>query len=94
MFRSTINYRPDDLDAVESEMKFAIADGADPVVLELDHLETLDVPALRGLILLLRRARDAGADVALHTTNQQVRRILAVTALDRLFIIRSDSQAA
>lgn len=79
---------------MEREIAEAIKGGRTTPVLELDHLETLDVNAVRTLIVLLRKARESGGDLSLHTTKPQVRRILAVTALDRLFTIQADSEAA
>jgi anti-anti-sigma factor len=90
----TLTFRPAEQAAMEREISEAIRGGRGPVVLELDHLETLDVAAVRTLIVLLRRARESGGDLSLRTTKPQVRRILAVTALDRLFTIRADSEAA
>lgn len=79
---------------MERDISEAIKAGRTAPVLELDHLETLDVTAVRTLIVLLRKARESGGDLSLHTTKPQVRRILAVTALDRLFTILADSEAA
>ncbi len=80
--------------ALEKEVLSAIRDGASEVLIRLDHLETLEVNDLRNLIVLLRRAREAGGALALQTNKPHIRRILAVTALDRLFTVRANSQAA
>jgi anti-anti-sigma factor len=90
----TLSFRPAEQAAMEKEISELIRAGGRVPVLELDHLETLDVAAVRTLIVLLRKARESGGDLSLHTTKPQVRRILAVTALDRLFTIRADSEAA
>lgn len=90
----TLEFQPARQAAMEKEIFNTIRAGSEGVILELDHLETLDVPAVRTLIVLLRKARESGGDLSLHTTKPQIRRILAVTALDRLFTIRADSEAA
>lgn len=90
----TLTFVPAEQAAMERDISEAIKAGRTAPVLELDHLETLDVTAVRTLIVLLRKARESGGDLSLHTTKPQVRRILAVTALDRLFTILADSEAA
>lgn len=55
------------------------------VMLDLDRLPVLDNPALRGLILILRRARGAGGTVGLRVTRPEHLRVLRITALDRVF---------
>lgn len=55
------------------------------VLLDLDHLPELDNRAIRGLIVLLRRARVAGANLGLRVSRPEHRRVLRLTALDRLF---------
>ncbi|HEY8298174.1 MAG TPA: STAS domain-containing protein [Candidatus Baltobacteraceae bacterium] len=62
------------------------SDGA-RLLLDLDGLPSLDVEAIRGLITILRRVRDAGGEIALHVTREDLKRTLAVTALDRVFTI-------
>lgn len=87
-------YQPHNLPSVQKAVLAAIRGGAIEVVLDLDHLDALDVSALRGLIALLRRARDAGGELALRATKPLLRRTLGVTALDRVFRMRSGSTAA
>jgi anti-anti-sigma factor len=89
-----VDFRPAEQAAMEREVLAAIRGGVPEVTLRLDHLETLEVSDLRALIVLLRRAREAGGALAIQTSKPQIRRILAVTALDRLFAIRADSEAA
>ncbi len=89
----TLEFRPEDPGLPKAVLGH-VAAGASEVVLELDHLDTLDVPALRVLIALLRRTREAGGTLALQTAKPQIRRTLAVTALDRLFNVRSSAVAA
>jgi anti-anti-sigma factor len=81
----TFVYTPDRLDAVSREMLDAFDEGAPRVILDLDGLGRLDTDGVRGLITLLRRARDVGGEVALHVTRPEIVRSLQVTALNRLF---------
>lgn len=55
------------------------------VVIDLDHMPALDNPALRGLIMLLRRVREAGGELLLRVTRPELRSTLRLTALDRVF---------
>jgi anti-anti-sigma factor len=68
--------------------------GAPQVVLNLDSLERLDSDGVRGLILLLRRSREIGGDVALAATRPEILRSLHVTALDRIFPMVTPGVAA
>jgi len=81
----TIAYRPDALDRITREALAAFEDGAPRVVLDLDALARLDTDGVRGLILLLRRSREVGGEVALKVTRPELIRSLSVMALDRLF---------
>jgi anti-anti-sigma factor len=80
-----VDYHPESVEAVQAAVLFALGEGAPRVVLALDHLDRLDTQAVRGLITLLRRARDIGGDLALQVTRPDLLRSLRVTALDRLF---------
>ncbi len=90
----TIAYRPDDLKTMQRELAAAIAKEKTTIVFSLDHLPTLDMTGLRGLITLLRSARAAGAEIALRTANPQIRRMLAVTALDQIFRVHTNEEVA
>jgi anti-anti-sigma factor len=70
--------------ALQAAVLTALESGA-YVVLNLDTLESLDVGNVRDLILLLRRCRTIGGEVALRANKPEVRQTLALTALDRLF---------
>jgi anti-anti-sigma factor len=63
----------------------AFAGGAPRVVLNLDSLPRLDTDGVRGLIVLLRRSREVGGEIALKVTRPELLRSLHVMALDRLF---------
>ncbi|MEO6836312.1 MAG: STAS domain-containing protein [Candidatus Tumulicola sp.] len=80
-----IEYRPSAYPVVEAAVLTALEAGAARVILDLDSLDTLDTEGVRGLITLLRRARALGGELALRSVKPDVRRTLAVTALDRIF---------
>ncbi|MEO6836001.1 MAG: STAS domain-containing protein [Candidatus Tumulicola sp.] len=82
-----VEYHPQAYPAVEAAVLAALSDGAERVVLDLDSVAVLDSGALRGLILLLRRVRSAGGELALRSNRADVLRTLSVTALDRVFPI-------
>ncbi len=81
----TIEYRPQNLPAIEAAILEALRDGAERVVLDLDSVAGLDSAALRELIKLLRLARSSGGDLALRSTRTNALRTLSVTGLDRVF---------
>ena len=80
-----IIYRPEEVTAIEAAALEAFSSGAKRVVLDLDSVVVLDAMAVRGLIALLRRAREHGGDIALCASRPDVLRTLSVTALDRIF---------
>jgi anti-anti-sigma factor len=81
----TFVYQPGALDALTDQVLDAFSNGAPQVVLDLDSLSRLDTDGVRGLILLLRRSREAGREIALKVTRPEILRSLHVMALDRLF---------
>ena len=87
-------YRPDRLPAIQAAVMSAFEAGAPRVVLNLDPLERLDSEGVRGLILLLRRSREIGGELALQVTRAEIVRSLQVTALDRLFPLVKGEVAA
>jgi anti-anti-sigma factor len=84
---ASIEYLPQNYPAVEAAVDAAVARGAEQVVLDLDTLAVLDTEALRGLIALLRRARLKGAQIALRSSREEIRRTLSITGLDRVFAV-------
>lgn len=79
------DYQPTALDAMVDRVLGAFTEGASRVVLNLDVLPRLDTDGVRGLIVLLRRSREAGGQIALRVTRPELLRSLHVMALDRLF---------
>ena len=88
------DYHIDRLPSIETAMLAAFEAGAPRVVLGLDSLDHLESNDVRGLIILLRRARDVGGEIALSVTRPDILRSLNVMALDRLFPIVSPKAAA
>jgi anti-anti-sigma factor len=76
--------RPGAIATLQNALVAAITRGR-RVVLDLDQLPILDNPALRGLIMLLRRVREAGGELILRVTRPELRTTLSLTALDRVF---------
>ena len=80
-------YRDSQPKAVEALQKALVAavERGRRVVVDLDQMPVLDNTAIRGLILLLRRVREAGAELMLHVTRPELLATLSLTALDRVF---------
>lgn len=57
------------------------------VIVNLDYVPVLGIEDMRRLIKLLRQSRDIGGEFALRATRPDVRKTLAVTALDRVFTV-------
>lgn len=87
-------YRPEAQTQIEAAVLAAMEAGAPRVVLNLDSLEHLDSAAVRGLIVLLRRSREIGGELALRSDREDIRRSLHVMALDRLFPVVGPEVAA
>jgi anti-anti-sigma factor len=87
-------YRPQAFPQVQAAVMAALDAGAGCVVLDLDSLESLDAQATRGLIILLRRTREIGGELALQVTRPELIEALRVMALDRLFPMINPEVAA
>ena len=79
---------------LQSQVISATESGAREVTLALDEMPTLDAAAIRQLIMLLRRTREAGGDIALAVSRADLLRTLHVTALDKVFTIVPLPEAA
>jgi anti-anti-sigma factor len=84
-----VPYHPDGYTEAERAIAAAAADGAQRVVLDLDAVTELDIPGVRSLIELLRRARARGVELVLSIDRPEVRATLEHMALDRIFPILS-----
>ena len=75
------------LEALEPAVWGAAAGGWERIAIDIDGLACFGDPDVRELIRLLRIARDAGTDVALHVGSPDRRRALSDMGLDRVFAI-------
>jgi anti-anti-sigma regulatory factor len=87
--KTHFEYRPGEFEALLAEVRQSIAAGFQRVVLDLDAMPRLDAASARDLILLLRRTREIGGNVALHTTRADLTSGLEAMALDRLFEVNA-----
>ena len=71
--------------ALQARVLSALEAGAGRVVVDLNRLSHLDTEDVRELIVLLRRSRQVGGDVALRALQPDVLRSLQSMALDRVF---------
>jgi anti-sigma B factor antagonist len=63
-------------------------DGHYRVVVDLEGVEFMDSTGLGVLVSCLKRSREHQGDVALVCTAPQILRVLAITGLDRVFVVR------
>jgi anti-anti-sigma factor len=87
-----IQFRPGAYAQLEAAVLAALEAGM-RVELDLDALGTLDVAGVRELIALLRRCRAIGGEFALRANQPEVRKMLGVTALDRLIPVLGEEAA-
>jgi anti-anti-sigma factor len=78
---------PADIVRLQSRLLAAVGQGYARITLDLRSIVSLDITALRALISLLRIVRKCGADLTLAVAHPDVRRTLAVTALDKVFTV-------
>jgi anti-anti-sigma regulatory factor len=83
---TTIVYELATCDQLEAATLDALNDGRH-VIVNLDYVPALEIEDIRRLIKLLRQSREIGSEFALRATRPDVRRALAVTALDRVFTV-------
>jgi hypothetical protein len=83
-----IAFAPENYTSIEGSLVDAISHGM-PVVIDLDSHALLDIDDVRSLIKLRRRCQDLGGELSLRTTIVQHRKMLGVTALDKLFAIET-----
>jgi len=84
----TFEYEAKNYQYLERVTLDALKDGLN-VTVNLDYAPALDLEDLRLLVGLLRRSKEAdnGGVFALRASRPDVRRALAVTALDRVFTV-------
>ncbi|MDQ2866065.1 MAG: STAS domain-containing protein [Candidatus Eremiobacteraeota bacterium] len=88
------DYHPESVPALQASILAAFEAGVERVVIGLDGLERLESGDVRSLIVLLRRAREVGGELALAVSRPEILRPLKVMALDRLFPLITTRAAA
>lgn len=94
VFTSPSTLSDEAFDRLLSKVTDAIEAGSKEIILALDALAVLDSAAIRRLITLLRRIREAGAELTLAVSRIDILRTLRVTALDKVFRIIGSAEAA
>ncbi len=82
-----LNEGPSAEERLRSWFDDGLAIGVQEVTIELDAVSRLDVPLIKTLIRILRKAREHGTDVRLATTRATIKATLHVTGLDKIFHI-------
>ena len=78
---------PEALSTLRAGIASALEDGAKAVIVDIDGVGTLDSPAIGGLILALRAARERSAVLSLRVSRKNLLETLRITALYRVFPI-------
>jgi anti-sigma B factor antagonist len=71
---------------LNDELGELLREGACRITLSLAEVTFMDATGLATLVSALRAAREAGGDVVLHAARPCVRKVLAITGVDRLFV--------
>ncbi|WP_165865691.1 STAS domain-containing protein [Vallicoccus soli] len=80
--------------AVRSRLLGLLAGGSPRCVLDLDGLTFIDTAGLSVIVGVVKRCRRAGGDVVLVVTTPAVLRLLRITGLDTVTVIRESAAAA
>ena len=92
----TIEGKMNTLSAPETRAQLGtvVMDGGARLVLDLSGVTFVDSMALSVLVSALKLARKEGGDLVLLKPTPSVRSLLAVTSLDRIFLIFEDEESA
>lgn len=71
----------------------AVQSGKVNLTIDLDRVDTLDSSGLAALIATLRLARDRGGDVRVRATKPDIRRVMELTGLSRVFRLTAPLEA-
>ncbi len=69
-------------------------EGTKNIVLDLSKTDFISSIVIASLVFMLKRAREAGGDIVLCGVGIKVRKVLAITNLDRVFDIYQDRKEA
>jgi anti-anti-sigma factor len=75
------------LDCVQREL----ADGPTGLVLDLRDTDAIDMAALAGIVDIYKQSMKRGVDLRLGAPRASVRRLLAITRLDRVFKVDEET---
>ncbi|MEM9072741.1 MAG: STAS domain-containing protein [Myxococcota bacterium] len=77
-----------------SAVRSCTAQGSDQVILDLSATEAIDSTALGAIVSLYKSLRVGEGDLKLASVQEGVKRVLALTRLDRVFDAYDDVAAA
>lgn len=75
--------------ALKSALAAAAADGCSTLIVDLNGVGFIDSSGLGVLVGALRRAREAGGDLRVVSVQEGIARILRITGLDHVFVLRA-----
>lgn len=87
-------YDDDSLALLRAQFRHHVKFGRRLHIIDLDQLNGHGSPIFRMLITSLRTVREVGGDVRLVSTRPAMRRMLALTALDRVFAVHTSVKDA
>lgn len=79
--------------SLKDMLKQTIESGVSQLVVDVADVPFVDSAGLSALVFGLKLARRAGGNLALRGIQPQMATILSLTMLDRVFLIRSSSEA-
>jgi anti-sigma B factor antagonist len=79
---------------LRSSVAEAVADGRSRLVVDLAQTESMDSSGLGVLINSLKVARQAGGDLRIAAPNEQVKLVLQLTNMERLFHAHPSAEVA
>ena len=71
--------------ALKAAVTEAVSDGRPRLVIDMEGVSFVDSSGLGSVVAALKQARSSKGDVRLAAPNQQVRVVLELTTLDRVF---------
>lgn len=79
---------------LRDELSTLIDSGSSKVIIDMRGVEFMDSSGLGVLVSALRRLRDGGGILRLVGTQPSLKRVLAITGLDKLFALYPEVEAA
>jgi anti-sigma B factor antagonist len=75
--------------SLKTALAVAAADGCSTIVVDMNGVGFIDSSGLGVLVGALRRAREAGGDLRVVSAQEGLARILRITGLDHVFVLRA-----